>query len=677
MYCNRLFALGGVVIFIGRGDNMYLKNIRIKNYRLLTDVEINLDTATTIIVGRNNTGKTSLMDIINKVSQGNKLVFHDYPMLYRESFYSTIEQYLNDVISFEDFKKAVLCPSIRFVVSYDLEKPEQPLGALAPFIIDTDINTTTAVILAEYRFSISEESFKACFTVEQNDSNGNNEITYEFIQKSVKKSFSSFFNLVIEAINPGNPADKQIKSRNELSQLFPLYIIRAERGMDESELVNKTPLSPILSRLFKADIEDVYPEVQDETQKLRCLVEEFNENVEAETNKLLADIVGKSLGFGYPNAEEMKFKAITQIALEEQIKSHTDLAYIEQGLGEELPSTYNGLGYKNLIKIIFELTEFSKEISNNIEIAIPLLFLEEPESHMHPQLQQTFVKYLNSFLEDLSSKAIQVLLTTHSSHISNAVPFKQIRYGQKLNNQVKYKDLSEFYNENVDNADFIHKYLTISRCDLFFADKAILIEGTAERLLIPDMIKKCGDAGIYKSEKPQLPSQYCSLIVVGGAYVHVFCPFLEYLGIPTLIITDIDSVGDNSSKTLVFAGQKSSNATINWWVRRELGMKKEENVPLDIIIGLDDEKKTNGRCHIEYQTHENGLCGRSLEEAIINANRALFGLEEDITEEDLNWGNKKKTDFALELLFDKSDYQVPAYIQSGLCWLDEQSTSGN
>jgi predicted ATP-dependent endonuclease of OLD family len=328
---------------------MYLKTINIKNYRLLNDLEIDLDVATTIIVGKNNTGKTSMMNLISKITQGGKLTFHDYSINCRDDFYKATESYLKNKLSYSDFITNVLCPSIKFIISYDLEEPNQPLGTLVPFIIDTDIDTTTAIILAEYRFSISEKDFKECFSTEHES---NEEISYEFIQKIIKKQFSSFFDLTVEVINPNDVSDKQSKTRNELSELFPIYFIRAERGMDESEQANKNPLSPILSRLFKNDIEDVYPEVQDETQKLRRLVEETNEGIEKRTNILLADIVQKSIDFGYPSAEEMQFKAITQIALEEQIKEHTDLAYVEQGLGEELPSTYNGLGYKNLIKIV-------------------------------------------------------------------------------------------------------------------------------------------------------------------------------------------------------------------------------------------------------------------------------------------------------------------------------------
>jgi predicted ATP-dependent endonuclease of OLD family len=648
---------------------MYLKTIHIKNYRLLADVKIDLDTATTIIVGRNNTGKTSLMNIVNKVTQGKKINFHDYPINRRDVFYKATEKYINGEISYSELKENIVCPSIKFEVNYKLDNFDLSLGALSPFIIDMDIDTEIAIIIAEYRFSISEEKFKECFSDVQNE---NKSIDDKYIYKTIKKRFSSFFDLIIEAINPNDVLDKQLKTHKELKELFPIYIIQAERGMDESEQPNKTPLSPILSRLFKTDVDDMYLEVQDETIEFRNIIDKLSEAVEEETNKSLSNIMQKALNFGYPSVEEMQFKAITKISLDEQIKNNTDLAYVEQVLNEELPSTHNGLGYKNLIKIVFALAEFSKQIVNNIEITVPLVFLEEPESHMHPQLQQTFSKYLTGFLKNISVKSVQILLTTHSSHIANVVPFNQIRYAQKFKTKVIYKDLSEFYSSNQSNADFIHKYLTISRCDLFFADKVILIEGTAERLLIPDMIKKCEEAGLYKSEAPQLPFQYYSLIEVGGAYAHKFYPFLDFLGIPSLIITDIDSVGDNLKKSYVYDGTKTTNATIKWWVRRTLNLDEKDDVSLEIIKKFDDSQKTIGKCRIEYQTNENSLCGRSLEEALINANRDLFGIKANPTEEDIDFPNVKKTDFALKMLLEKSNYNVPAYIKSGLCWLDEQ-----
>ena len=84
---------------------------------------------------------------------------------------------------------------------------------------------------------------------------------------------------------------------------------------------------------------------------------------------------------------------------------------------EFLPSNYNGLGYKNLIKIQFQLAQFSEMIKQCKLSSIPLLFIEEPESHMHPQMQQTFINFLESFLEKISNIHIQTIITSHSSHI--------------------------------------------------------------------------------------------------------------------------------------------------------------------------------------------------------------------------------------------------------------------
>ena len=63
--------------------------------------------------------------------------------------------------------------------------------------------------------------------------------------------------------------------------------------------------------------------------------------------------------------------------------------------------------------------------------------------------------------------------------------FAKVRYAQKSNAGVIYKNLNTFAQANPDNIDFIRKYLTLTKCDLFFADKAIFVEGASERLLLP------------------------------------------------------------------------------------------------------------------------------------------------------------------------------------------------
>ena len=109
-----------------------------------------------------------------------------------------------------------------------------------------------------------------------------------------------------------------------------------------------------------------------------------------------------------------------------------------------------------------------------------------------------------------------------------------------------------------------------------------------------------------------------------------------------------------------------------------MGLSEDDSskIELSSVISMAAEKKTQKQCHIEFQTEEHGLCGRSLEEAIRNVNRAIYGLDNDATEDDLTFGNGSKTDFALDLIYKHDSYTVPAYIRDGLVWLNDQKTIG-
>ena len=273
-------------------------------------------------------------------------------------------------------------------------------------------------------------------------------------------------------------------------------------------------------------------------------------------------------------------------------------------------------------------------------------------------------------------------MTSHSAHIANTMSFQKIRYTQKTKSGVIYKNLNTFAKKNSRNVEFIRKYLTLTKCDLFFADKAIFIEGASERILLPDMIDKCEKLGDFDSQKYKLPDQYYTLIEIGGAYAYKFIPFIKFLGIPCLILTDLDSVAGKLGKNKriyyrsvpVSQGETTSNETIKWWIRKNKGLSEKDHnkIPLSEIMTMSNDDKTIDKCHIEFQTEENGFCCRSLEEAIRNVNREYYGLDASLTEDDLEFTGKSKTDFALKLIDECFDYKIPKYIRSGLKWLNDQ-----
>jgi predicted ATP-dependent endonuclease of OLD family len=169
-----------------------------------------------------------------------------------------------------------------------------------------------------------------------------------------------------------------------------------------------------------------------------------------------------------------------------------------------LPDSYNGLGFKNLIYMVVEILDAQARWANLAENRPPLhlIFIEEPEAHLHAQLQQVFIRNVLDLLEiaddDGSVFASQLVVTTHSPHILYERGFKPIRYFRKQNSGAEQVtevlNLSRFYDSQPTDLAFLERYLKLTHCDLFFADAAILVEGNVERLLLPLMIEKVANS---------------------------------------------------------------------------------------------------------------------------------------------------------------------------------------
>lgn len=663
---------------------MYLSEVHIENYRLLKNVDVVLDQSLTLVVGKNNTGKTSIMQLMKNILSGSKeLSFDDYPLECRQIFYHQLFKLWNEEISEDDFFKSVPKTMIRFSIDYSSLSDEQSFGSLGEFIIDTDETLSIAIIEAIYEPIMIIDKYRKIRDRFDSIKKAEEKIAdQEAVIKAVKEIFPELFNLCIFAVNPNDVEDCQERSIKDLQEVFVFKEISAERSLDEAEDQNNSPLLKVMNQLFNPNLEEIEENLQQNIEDLTKLIDDFNIVAQTRIDELMGEIVRSMLQFGYPSTEDLELRAATTVSLKNQIINNTDLTYISRGGTEALPSTHNGLGYKNLIKISLLLQEFARNVKLDLA-AVPVLYVEEPEAHMHPQLQTMFVNYVISYLEEaVKDKKVQVILTTHSAHVANTVPFNQIRYMRRFNDAVICKNITEFYERAANdeykqkNLQFLQKYMELSYCDLYFCDKAILVEGAAERLLIPDMIEKCKREGLFSS-RPALNSQYYTMLEVGGAYAHNFFEFVDFLEIPTLIITDIDYVGANNKRCELDTATHSSNGTISRWCHDVYNIPVTKSIDIQTVLKLrdDDSRKTNGLRHIEFQIEENGAAPRSLEEAIINVNRDKFSISEDEKVIKFDKDEIGKTDFALRLLVDSeySDYKVPTYIKNGLVWLDAQS----
>lgn len=212
--------------------------------------------------------------------------YDDYPLTKRKYAYVLLAQFMRNKISFENLCNKFPVTAIDFYVDYSLDDPNMNLGALSPFIIDVDVDSTMAIIHAEYSIKISEDSlrtmFETCFFE-------NNNFVYkpEDVRDVCIANFAKIFGLNIYAINPQDENDSQLKTQKELADLFPFYSIPAERMLGENGDHNSNSLGTLISGYFSVDIENLDPNVVEEVKILRKTVEDANVKLQRQSNELL------------------------------------------------------------------------------------------------------------------------------------------------------------------------------------------------------------------------------------------------------------------------------------------------------------------------------------------------------------------------------------------------------
>lgn len=666
---------------------MKINKIEVTNFRLLKNVTLSLEDETTVIVGRNNSGKTSLAELFRRVLSDGSTQFHleDFSLSSHDNFWnafmlfkggSSEEKILNELPSL----------SLKLWIEYSISSPD--LGRLSEFIIDLDINSNCGIALFKYHIKEGaiELLFKDIPFVEGAPAQENKIIFYKKIRERIQKNYIASL-LAIDPTDENNQKNVDITS---LRVLLQPGFINAQRGLDDITHKEKDFLGKILEKLLSpSNIENASEEDKAAIKKLDDVVLGLQEKIDTDFNKNLNKLIPTLQLFGYPRLSDPQLKTETTLDTQRLLSNHTKIRYLgDENLG--LPETYNGLGSRNLLYILFQLFEFFKSYqTNELTSGVHLIFIEEPEAHLHPQMQEVFIRKLSDITKVFSEKLnngnawpVQFVVSTHSTHLANESSFDSIRYFLNRQEGDKYtviKDLRDGFrkDELKEDKEFLHKYMTLTRCDLFFADKAILIEGATERILLPMMIEKFDSTG----DSAKLSSQYITAIEVGGAYAHRFYGLLEFLELKTLIITDLDSTLKQENDDGKMVGKKhkvvgstnTSNAVLtNWFDNKDISAAE--------LIGKTDNEKIKGNKKLTYQIPEDGTtaCGRSFEDAFILANPSKFGVPETNDDGKSEFAFKEagvidKTDFALKYGVEINDWVLPKYIKSGFEWLNEST----
>ena len=689
---------------------MILKEIVVENFRLLKNFKLELKDELSLIIGKNNCGKTSVLIILDKMLNSFDIAWEDVNLVKQKELYNEINEFNGTLQEGDKYLEAI---KLQLYIEYnDIDSYEN----IQNFIMDLDPENN--IILLEFILLIDIKNI-----LELKDIIKEREIKdFSTFSRYMSKNFTKYFKIkkYSRGYDKGNKKlipdmKEEIDSKN-IQKVIKVMGIRADRAVSNDE--RNHALSTLTSRYYdtyrkniKDESNSIFQELEVELEKAdKALYKIYNgekTNHKKGSEGIFKGIIDVVKTYGGSD-NKINISIESSISEKNLLTDNTSL-YYKHGDGDSssLPETYNGLGYLNLIGILFEIETKLQELYEQ-PADINILYIEEPEAHTHPQLQYIFIRniknHINSHRDKLKNKKnkyLQIIITSHSSHIVSECDFDDIIYLKRIENNILAKNFNslkkEYDGDKQRGFKFVKQYLTLNRSELFFADKVICIEGDTERILMPAMMYKVDKMQSSKNKSTiPLLSQNISVIEV-GAYSHVFIPLFVFLGIKALIITDIDSAIKNNNgkyeKSHPDKATHTSNASIREFFK-DSGLDNGKN-QFKELIEKKNEDKIKGKIRIAYQIPEieGGYQASSFEDAFISLNKDFilknkdnlndYGALKKFDESEINEDfyefslNKieKKSAFASGLLyFDEEDdmaWKVPHYIKEGLLWIQE------
>lgn len=678
---------------------MYLEKVAIRNFRRLKNVEIDFDEKETVFVGPNNSGKTSAAAALRSFLSNREFKIHDFSLC----SLTAINAY--------DPAAPTNLPFIQLDLWFHIDPDAIEFGTV--FSLATDLSGDFSEI--GIRCSLEAEDaaelwvkYDQAYPVKENGRRKNTLVNFLAIEGNLKAHFKNrYYSLENSGAGVVQTPLDPTEGKRTLRSLLRVDFVDAQRNIDDENASRSNKLSEAFAAYYQRNLEQI-----EAAEEAVAVIEQNNQKLTDHYHQHFQPLMGIIAGLGLPSRNDRTMKIVSTLSSEVALRGSSELFYIDATSNHELPEAYNGLGFKNLVFMAIQIDNFYRQwlATEENRPLCQMIVVEEPEVHLHAQVQQTFIKQMWKVITQsaaVGKPCPQLAVTTHSSHILDAVEFSKIRYFRRidLNDEGTgnvypgsiVKSLKDFQPDQInvngiqvtvaEALEFLKKYLRLTHCDLFFADAAILVEGAVEKLLLPRMIDVSAE---------RLNTKYLSILEVGGAYSMRFAKLLEFLGIPYLVITDIDSVDPTNNRKgckATLAGAVTSNASIKYFfgdsdLIADLAAKaNEDHVDAENMRFVTYQKALE----VEYGGAAHTFHGRTLEEAFVYENHTLFsggqltiGVDiptdaaafHDVVWQRIKSSTFKKTEFAMDVLAldpeveATAPWTVPQYIALGLRWLE-------
>ncbi len=462
---------------------MYISKIKIKNFRNFKENEIEFNDGINVIIGHNNAGKSNLIRALGLVLNP------------KSKMRLTISDF-NKHVSWDALRQHSPKVSITVTISKGKTSNNDDLVTVSEWLTslteDYEAKLTYEFFLPE---KYEQKYLEEIESLVQSNEQG---VPKELISKALKTIDNDFLRFYTYKIWGGEVAN-QNQADGELLQKFDFQFLDAIRDVERDLTSGRNVmLKNVLNFFIDYDIKISKDTDEQKNINLKNNRESFY-NQASELIKVLDKRIdsGKNKILAYANDTGASLKSIPNF--EGETSDIEMLGFlrliIEEKTGFKIPASHNGLGYNNLIYISILLAQMQADsderyLGSNSKI-FPMLVIEEPEAHLHPSMQDKFLKFLKTNISNDTVR--QIFITSHSTHVTSATELDEIIcLHHDIDESTRVGYLGKIFDDSPEDKKskkYIQRFLDATKSNMLFAEKIILVEGIAEQLLISILAK--------------------------------------------------------------------------------------------------------------------------------------------------------------------------------------------
>ena len=458
---------------------MYIKEISIEGFRNFPEiVNIEFNKGLNVLLGENGAGKSAIIDAIR--------------LLFSEDEYGRAGIQAHDFYKpFDD--KTKLTDFIQIIAHLSMESQQEKIAFL-PWMIDNDQSQVTLRI-------DNKEIYQ----------NRYRRVLWGGVSKD-----SMFEHELFDSINS--------------IYLPPLRDAEAKLRSGRNSRLARLLLNLNLSDLEKAHENNQKHPLEDKVKKFNDEIASDKDLAIYKTNELIQNRLKEALGVSFGQDTNIQFSEVDFNRIVEGLQLFFYPSFngsVDKELYRSLEE--NSLGYNNILYLATVLAELAEGYSQENEY-LRILLIEEPEAHLHPQLQIRLLKYLE---EQAHNNNVQIIVTTHSPVLTSSVSLNSLIHLSWQSEKIK-PTLIKKCGLKTESQDFLKRWLDVTKSTLFFAKGILFVEGIAEAILLEELanrvlVKYNHETG--EKNPTSLSDAGISIINMGGIYfnhfMQLFCNLSE------------------------------------------------------------------------------------------------------------------------------------------------------